>query len=343
MARSGTLVNIGVIGCGQWGPNHIRIFSQLSNSRVLMCADPAPERLKAVKEAFPGVTAVSDHAAILENGDIDAVCIASPTATHFAIACEALRHNKHVLCEKPLALHPKECQELLQLAAEKQRILMVGHVFLFHSGIIRLKEYIRCGELGRVYYAHSTRTNLGPFRYDVNALWDLAPHDVSIFNYLFDGCAVNVSARGQKYLGTHLEDVVFATLEYPGQIMANIHVSWLDPKKVRRMTIVGDKKMVVWDDLEDDGPIRLYDKHVEKTSVYYDTYGEFRLLSQEGGITIPKINLKEPLKAQGQYFLECVEKNVLPDAADAHKAMEVVKTLRAIEASIKGGGACTAV
>lgn len=328
------MINIGVIGCGQWGPNHIRIFSHLSNSKVLMCADLDEQRLKAVKDTFLDIQTTTDYKDILNDPRIGAVCVASPTNTHFSIAKEALAHNKHVLCEKPLALTVQECAQLKALAADRQKILMVGHVFLFNAGIVRLKEYIQSGELGRIYYAYSTRTNLGPFRYDVNALWDLAPHDIYILNYLFDSVPLNVSARGQRYLGSNLEDVAFASLEYPGEIIANIHVSWLDPKKVRRLTIVGEKKMVVWDDLQDDGPIRLYDKHVEKTNVYYETYGEFRLLSQEGGVSIPKIDLSEPLKAQAQYFLNCIEKKTSPALADAQKGLEVVKTLCAIQDSI---------
>ena len=337
------MINVGVIGCGQWGPNHIRIFSHLANSKVLMCADLKEDRLKAVRETFLNVRPTVNHRDILQSKEIDAVCISSPTGTHFSFTKEALEHNKHVLCEKPLALTVGECEYLKTLAAQRQKILMVGHVFLFNPGIIRLKEYIQSGELGRIYYAHSTRTNLGPFRYDVSALWDLAPHDISIFNYLFDSSPVNVSGRGQKCLGTDLEDLAFATMEYPLGAMVNLHVSWINPRKVRQITIVGEKKMATWDDLDDVGPIKLYDKHVEKTSSYYETYGEFRLLSQEGGITIPKVNLSEPLKNQGQYFIDCIEKNVVPDLADAQKGLEVVKILTAIQESIRNKGMCVSV
>ncbi|OGX39562.1 MAG: hypothetical protein A3G91_00495 [Omnitrophica WOR_2 bacterium RIFCSPLOWO2_12_FULL_50_9] len=333
------MINVGVIGCGQWGPNHIRIFSHLPHSKAVMCADLSEQRLKAVKDTFLNIQTTTDYREILREGRVDAVCIASPTDTHFSIAQEALRHNKHVLCEKPLALTAQECEELQSLAVQKQRILMVGHVFLFNPGILQLKKYMQDGELGRTYYAYAARTNLGPFRYDVNALWDLASHDVSIFNYLFDAPPVCVSARGHRCLGTKLEDVAFATLEYPHNIAAHIHVSWLDPRKIRQITIVGDKKMVMWDDLDDLGPIKLYDKHVEKTNVYYETYGEFRLLSQEGGITIPKIELREPLKNQGQYFIDCIEHGVRPELADAQKGLDVVKTLAAMQRSVEGNGA----
>ncbi len=332
------LIRLGIIGCGHWGPNHIRIFSQVANSQVVICADLDEERLKSIKTLFPTIKTTKNYHEILEDPDIDAVCIASPTNTHFQFSKEALEHGKHVLCEKPLALDPQECLELKQLAGQKQKLLMVGHIFVFNQGIVRLKEYIKSGELGKIQYAHSERTNLGPFRYDVNALWDLAPHDISIFDYLFDSAALKVSACGQKYLGQSLEDVAFASLEYPGNILVNIHVSWLDPKKVRQITIVGDKKMVVWDDLDNLGPIRLYDKHVERTAKFYETYGEFQLLSREGSITIPNMGFHEPLKVQAQYFIDCVLNNKQPERADAQKGYYVVRSLCATQRSIEEGG-----
>ena len=331
-------LKIGVIGCGHWGPNHIRIFSQLSGSEVVMCADPDEKRLEAIAKIHPDVDGVTDYQELINNPDIDAVCVASPTDTHVQITKEALENNKHVLCEKPLALNPQDCQELAKLARLKKRALMVGHIFLFNAGIVWLKNYIESGELGDIHYAYSTRTNLGPFRYDVNAMWDLAPHDISIFNYLFDACPATVSACGQKCIGEGLEDIAFATLEYPNNMLANIHVSWLDPKKVRQITIVGDKKMVVWDDLDDAGPIKLYDKYVEKTKVFYETYGEFQLLSKEGSITMPNISASEPLKAQGEYFLKCINENLTPDISDAQKGMDVVSTLTAIQSSMDQKG-----
>lgn len=337
------MINIGVIGCGHWGPNHIRIFSHLPSSKVLMCADPEQSRLDAVRKTFLNVQVTKDHKDILDNPDIQAVCIAAPTNLHYSLTKEALERGKHVLCEKPLAMTPEECMELKELAERTKKILMVGHIFLFNAGIIWLKEYVRSGELGKIYYAYSTRTNLGPFRYDVNALWDLAPHDISIFNYLFDSSPLTVSGCGQKCLGESLEDLAFATLEYPDNILANVHVSWLDPKKVRQITIVGDKKMVVWDDLDNVGPIKLYDKHVEKTKTFYETYGEFQLLSQEGSITMPKVGVSEPLKRQGEYFLECIAQNAPADVSDAQKGLDVVKTLCAIQASMDQKGISTAV
>ena len=333
------MVRVGVVGCGHWGPNHIRVFNQLANSRVTICADLDENRLKAIKSSYPGVAVTRDLHDIMNSPDVDAVCIATPTSTHYAFAREALERGKHVFCEKPLTLKPEESLALHHLAQEKQRVLMVGHIFVFNKGIVRLKEYIQSGELGTIQYAHSERTNLGPFRYDVNALWDLAPHDIAIFNYLFDSSPVNVSARGHKCLSPQLEDLAFASLEYPRHILVNVHVSWLDPKKVRQITIVGDKKMVIWDDLDNNGPIKLYDKHVERTSTFYETYGEFQLLSREGSIMIPNIPFHEPLKIQAQYFIDKVEKNENPDLADARKGYDVVKTLCAVQESMNQNGA----
>lgn len=333
------MVTIGVIGCGHWGPNHIRVFSQSLNSKVLMCADLDEKRLASIKALYPEIQTTKDYKQILRDRSIDAVVISVPTNMHFQFAREALECGKHVLCEKPLALLPEECLVMRDLAQRQKKVLLVGHIFVFNAGIVKLRDYIHSGEIGKVQYAHSERTNLGPFRYDVNALWDLAPHDISIFNYLLSSKPVGVSARGQKCLGNNLDDLCFATLEYPDNILVNVHVSWLDPKKVRQITIVGDRKMLAWDDLDNVGPIKLYDKHVEKTSVYYETYGEFQLLSREGNITIPNVGFNEPLKAQGKFFIDCIEGKAKPDIADAQKGYEVVKTLCAISESVEKKGA----
>jgi len=332
------MVSIGVVGCGHWGPNHIRIFSQIVGVKVVMCSDLDDSRLQAIKASFPDIQTTTNYQEILTRPDIQAVCIATPTATHYNLVKEALQAGKYVLCEKPLSLKSQECLELKRLADAQAKVLAIGHVFLFNEGIRQLKDYVQSGELGNVYYAHSERTNLGPFRYDVNALWDLAPHDLSIFNYLFNGAPESVSARGQKCLNTPLDDLAFATLEYPRNVLVNVHVSWLDPRKVRQITIVGDKKMVVWDDLDNLGPIKLYDKHVEKTQVFYQTYGDFQLLSKEGSITIPKVSVREPLKTQDQYFIHCIEKKIAPDLVDAQKAYDIVRTLEAIQRSMDSGG-----
>lgn len=333
------MLRVGVIGCGHWGPNHIRVFAQLKETQAVACVDLDEARLKDVKVSFPDIQTYTDYQVLLQDNCIDAVCIASPTNTHFTLAKDALLAGKHVLVEKPLALLPEECIQLGQIAHEQQRVLMVGHIFLFNAGIQWLKNCVKSGQLGQIQYAYANRTNLGPFRYDVNALWDLAPHDISIFNYLFENIPLNVSARAQQCLGNSLHDLAFASLEYPQNTLVNLHVSWLDPKKVRQITLVGDKGMVVWDDLDNLGPIKLYDKHVEKTSTFYRTYGEFHLLSKEGSITIPNIKVAEPLKAQAGYFVDCIQNNVAPGLVDANKGADVVKVLKAMDASIEQKGA----
>jgi len=332
------LINIGIIGCGYWGPNHIRIFNQLPESTSLMCADLDEKRLQQLKTLYPTLITTKDYQDILKNKDVTAVVISVPTNLHYSITKEALLAGKHVLCEKPLALKSDECEELRKLAAKQKLTLMVGHVFVFNAGIVWMKKFVESGELGRIHYAYSTRTNLGPFRYDVNALWDLAPHDIAIFNYLFASKPLSVAGHGQKVLGNSLEDLAFANIQYPNNILVNLHVSWLDPKKVRQITIVGDKKMLVWDDLDIAGPVKVYDKHVEKTSTYYATYGEFQLLSQEGGTTIPKIDMVEPLKAQALYFLDCMHHGKSPERADAQRGKDVVDTLCGISESIRNDG-----
>jgi predicted dehydrogenase len=215
---------------------------------------------------------------------------------------------------------------------------MGGHIFIFNPGITWFKNYLESVELGKVYYAYATRTNLGPFRYDVNAWWDLAAHDISIFNYLLESSPLQITARGHNCLGNSLADITFATLDYPDNRMVNIHVSWADPRKVRQITIVGEKKMVVWDELDNLGPIKLFDKHVIKTSTFYQSYGEFQLLSREGSITIPKIPFAEPLKAQAQYFIDCIQNGRSPDLVDATKGRDVVNTLCAGQRSMDNDG-----
>jgi len=324
---------IGVIGCGHWGPNHIRTFSHLDNCKVLMAADLNSQRLKAVKKLFPHIETTNDYKDILQNSGIDAVIVATPTSTHYKIVKECLSHDKDVLCEKPLTTLSEESEELMKLAKERGRILMAGYVFLFNSGIQELRKYIKEGSLGGVYYIHSKRTNLGPIREDVNAVYDLASHDVSIFSYLLDLEPKDVMAKGQAFLQAKIEDIAFITLSYPKKILGSIYVSWLDPQKVRQITVVGDKKMIVWDDLDNFGPIKIYNKGVVKEP-YYDDFGQFQLQVRDHEIIIPKIKLEEPLKKQNQYFLESLEsrKNPLSDAAGA---FQIVKVLEAIQKSLK--------
>jgi predicted dehydrogenase len=331
------MINVGVIGCGHWGPNHIRVFSQLRDSRVVAAADLDAKRLEAMREQHPQVKGFQDYREMLKTPDVEAVVVAAPTRVHYPLVKAALEANKHVLCEKPLCQHWQEAEELVALAAARRRVLMTGHVFLFNAGIEKLKELVHRGDPGKIYYLRALRTNLGPVRRDVNSVFDLATHDIAIFNWVLHSQPESVSAVGGHFLQDGIEDVAFISLRYPGNILGHIQVSWLDPKKLREIVVVGDKKMVIWDELAPAGPITIYDKTVVRQENYED-FGQFQLLAREGDITIPKVRVEEPLKAQNRYFLKCLAEGHLP-MNDGAFAVEVVRVLEAIELSLKQGGA----
>jgi predicted dehydrogenase len=330
---------IGVVGAGAWGPNHVRNFAALPHATVVGVADLRPERLDRVRSLVPNVPLFPDLASLLSQAAPDAIVVSTPTRTHFDIVSAALRAGKHVLCEKPLCMDGAEADALVALAAQQDVRLMVGHVFMFNPGILRLKQIIQKGELGeRLYYLFARRTNLGPIRSDVNAVLDLASHDVSIYNFLLDATPTEVSAVGKSFLQTGVQDVSVITLQYPGNVLASIHVSWLDPKKVREITVVGDRRMALWDDLAALGPIMVFDKGVTKKPREYADFGEFQLLAREGDVTVPKVAPEEPLKAQARAFLEALDD---PTAirSDGRVGADVVKVLEAINASMAQGGA----
>jgi predicted dehydrogenase len=332
---------IGVLGCGHWGPNHVRVFSQLKDSAVTAFADPDPKRLAAISAQFPDARGFADYKELLATAKVDAVAICVPTRLHFEVAKAALEAGKHVLCEKPLTAEVAEAEELDRLARERGLILMTGHVFLFNPGILKVRELLTAKAPGRIYYLRALRTNLGPIRRDVNSVYDLASHDISIFNFLLDAEPVSVSAVGAAFLQNGIEDVAFVSLKYPNDIVANIQVSWLDPKKLREIVVVGDKKMIVWDELAPAGPVSIYDKTVVKEE-YYDSFGQFQLLAREGDLTIPRVPPQEPLKVQNQRFLECIRAGKI-EFSDGKFSIGVVKVLAAISASLKAGGAPVAV
>ncbi len=329
-----------MLGCGHWGPNHVRVFSQLKDSVVTAFADPDPKRLAAVSAQFPDAKGFADYTELLATATVDAVAICVPTRLHFEVAKAALEAGKHVLCEKPLTANVAEAEELDRIATARGLILMTGHVFLFNPGILKLRALLTAGDPGRVYYLRALRTNLGPVRRDVNAVYDLASHDISIFNFLLDAEPVSVSAVGAAFLQEGIEDVAFVTLKYPNGVIANIQVSWLDPKKLREIVVVGDKKMVVWDELAPAGPVSIYDKTIVKQD--YDTFGTFQLLAKEGDLTIPRVAPAEPLKVQDQKFLDCIRAGQI-DFSDGRFSISVVKVLVAIETSLKAGGGPVAV
>jgi predicted dehydrogenase len=335
------MIGIGLIGFGHWGPNHVRIFNQLAGSRVRVIADSDGQRLEAVRQQFPGTEVVTRFEAVLQHPDVQAVVVATPVATHHSLVKLALQAGKDVLVEKPITYTAAEAQELIDLADSSGRVLMCGHVFLFNAGVRRLREYVQDGTLGRVYYMAATRTNLGPLRRDVNALYDLGSHDVSIFHYLLGARPREVTAWGECYLQHDIEDVSFACLEYPNRTLCHMHVSWLNPRKERTLVVVGDRKMVVWDDTAPLEAIRLYDKGLMQEP-YYDSFGHFQLVLRDADVLIPKLKAEEPLKVQDQHFLECVRTRQKP-LTDGAFARDVVHALEALQRSLRRGGARQAV
>jgi predicted dehydrogenase len=331
------LTKIGIIGIGYWGPNLVRVFSEFSESRVVAVSDINQDRLNIIGQKYPEVRRHTNYRDILKDKEIQAVVVATNLSTHFGIVRDALSAGKHVLVEKPLTDSVKNAKALVSLAKKNSRILMVGHTFLFNAGIIRLKEYIKTREIGDLFYMHAVRTNLGPIRKDANALWDLASHDISIFLYLLGKMPVKVSASGGVYLRKGVEDAVFLTMKFPDNVVGNIHVSWLEPCKVRTLTLIGENKMVVFDDINQLEPIRIYDKGVTKEK-RYDTFGEFQLILRDGNVLIPKISLSEPLKNECSEFLKAVRGKGKP-VSDGEFGVKVVKVLCAAQRSLKRDGA----
>jgi predicted dehydrogenase len=329
-------IKVGVIGSGYWGPNLIRNFHEIPEADLKMVCDLREDRLETVRKRYPGLRTSPDYKDML-NSDVEAVVVATPISTHYAIVKDCLLAGKHVLCEKPLCETSQTATELTQIAQEKKLILMVGNVFLFNPGIVKLKEIVESGELGKIDYLSSIRTNLGPIRSDVNAAYDLATHDITIFNWLMNSEPEVISAMGGSFLQPGIEDVVFISMKYPGNVIANIHASWLNPKKVRQITAIGTQKMVTWDDLEMNMPIAIYDKGVNTTQEQGD-YGEFlRIAMWEGDVRLPKIKADEPLKAEGRYFLESINKGRI-ERSDGVFSVGVVKVLEAVSSSLKLGG-----
>ncbi|MBU1122414.1 MAG: Gfo/Idh/MocA family oxidoreductase [Candidatus Omnitrophota bacterium] len=331
------MVKVGIIGCGHWGPNYARCFNKLKNTTVAVCCDLKDDNLSRMKSLFGEVEVTKDYRDILKNSEISAVVVATSATTHYSIIKDCLECGKDVLAEKPLTLVPAQSLELAVLAESKNLILMVGHTFLYNTGIRKLREFIDNGELGKIYYINATRTHLGLIREDVNAVWDLTPHDVSIFNYLTGSLPVSVSAVGAAHLKKGREDVAFINLVYPDNIIANIHVSWADTNKERTIRLVGSNARAVFNDLDNLEKVKLYKKGIS-VSQNYDDFGEFQLLLRDGDIISPRIEIKEPLKEQCSHFLECVTKRLTP-FSDARNGFDVVKVMSSIERSLKNNGA----
>jgi predicted dehydrogenase len=331
------VIRVAVMGAGHWGPNLIRNFHNHERSEVAWVVDRAANRLAEVRARFPEVRTDPDVGAALADPAVDAVVIATPTGTHYRLARLALEQGKHVLVEKPMATTLAEAEELAALAAARARVLMVGHVFLYNPAVRRVKEYLDAGRLGSVYYVSMVRTNLGPIRVDVNAAWDLAAHDVSIANYWLDGMPLGVTAVGGTWINRGVEDAVFATLRYPSDVLVNLHVSWLNPRKAREITVVGDRHMLTFDDTSLTEPIRLYDKQVtEDRSTYIDSFASYRAGVREGEIVIPRVPPGEPLRTECEHFLDCIISGQRP-LTDGVQGAGVVRVLEALQRALQSG------
>jgi len=343
-------IAVGLAGAGYWGSKLARNIHEASGCRLVAISDPDDARRESALERFPfcrGVTDVSE----LFAADVDAVVLASPSSLHAAHAKAALLAGKHVLVEKPLALSSAECDELCGLAAARRLTLMVGHTFLYSEPVRLLRSLIERGELGKILYAYGARLNLGVIRDDLNALWNFGPHDVSILLYLLGERPLRISALQYSLLNNRLEDVVFFALEFPGGVIGHIHESWLDPRKVRHLTVVGDRKMAVYDDTDVESPLKIYDKGIVRPPLHAvgapppfadEGFGEFKLEVRAGDMVAPRVAAREPLRVELEHFAECVLTGRRPLTDGAH-GRDVVAILEAAERSAAMGGAMLAI
>lgn len=328
-------VKVGLIGVGAWGRNLARNFATMPDCELVIVSDSDAARKKLVAEIAPAARFVTNPEEVFADSSIQAVIISTPPATHFELGKKAIMAGKDLFVEKPLVLDVGEGEELVRVAEERKRILMVGHIMVYHPAVLRLKEYIDKGEFGEVYYLYASRVNLGKVRDIENALWSFAPHDISMVLFFLGKLPVQVTATGQAYLQPGIEDVCFLTMHFDTRQMAHIHVSWLDPHKDRKVTIVGSKKMAVFDDSASSEKIWIYDKGVN-THADYTTYGEYLAL-RSGDILIPKVELKEPLRLECQHFIDCVRTR-RPPRSDGKNGLEVLRILEAANRSLKAGG-----
>ncbi|MBN1572759.1 MAG: Gfo/Idh/MocA family oxidoreductase [Deltaproteobacteria bacterium] len=334
-------VTIAQIGCGYWGPNLLRNFYRIENVKIKYVAEVSEERRIYVASNYKDIKVISDYTEILNDEEVDAVIIATPANDHYKHVMSALSSGKHCLVEKPLSLKTDEAAEIISMAEERDLVLMVGHTFLYNAAVHKLKEKIDEGELGEIHYIYSQRLNLGRIRSDINAMWNFAPHDVSISLFLIDSEPEWVSAIGEAYIQEGVEDVVFLTVKFKNGTIFNVHISWLDPNKVRRITVVGSKKMVVYDDVAD-YKIQIFDKGIDKVNMErslgsYDDFGKFQLIHRAGDLLIPSIDFTEPLSLEARDFINCIINNGKP-VSDGESALMVTKILEGATRSLSNKG-----
>ena len=348
---------VAVVGSGYWGPNLIRNLAELSGRPLAGVCDLLPDRVHAMRQRYPWIQTFPSMDALLAAVGIDAVAIATPAETHYALAQQALLAGKHVLVEKPLATAPDQCSELVELARIRGLTLMVGHTFLYNPGLRYVRNLIAGGELGDVLYVTSRRLNLGQVRQDVNVVWNLAPHDIAIILHLLGQRPTRVIAQGLHLLRSAIADVAFMHFEFESGQAAQVHVSWLDPRKVREVVVVGTRKMVVFDDVDLDKQVQVYDKGVEWVGPdgngrpagqlserwdQFEGYGEYQLLMRSGDLVVPRVKQAEPLREEVAHFLDCIRHGSQP-LSDGVNGWEVVKVLAAASDSVAGGGEAIAL
>jgi predicted dehydrogenase len=328
------VIRVGVIGYGYWGPNIARNLSALDGCDLVTVCDKSAAALKRASRAYPGVQVTTDASELLQSPDIDAVAVVTPVWTHFDLAKAALENGKHVFVEKPFTATSAQAEELIELAARKNLRIMVDHTFLFSGAVRKIRQLVDDGTLGPLYYFDSTRVNLGLFQHDVSVVWDLAPHDLSVMDYLIGVQPEAVSATGANHLNG-LADMAFITIYFPGNIVAHVNVNWLSPVKVRTTLIGGRDKMLVWNDLEPDEKIKVYDKGVDITAAQgvYDLLVSYR----SGDVWAPKVDATEALNRELTYFLDCIRLNQAP-SNDGAAGLRVVRLLEAADQSLKNRG-----
>src|SRR5450432_1674405 len=330
-------IKVGVVGCGYWGPNLVRNFRSLPDCHLKMMCDTQEHRLAHLKTLYPEVEGATDYAHMLNGVGVDAVIIATSVKSHFPLAKASLLAGKHTFIEKPMAGSSEHCEELVEIAKKKGVVLMAGHTFLYSPVVKKIKEIINTGDIGEIRYISARRLNLGLFQKDINVAWDLAPHDISIILSIMGELPIAVNCRGSAHITQGVEDVTTMCLTFKNQRTAIIHSSWLDPRKVREMTIVGSKRMIVYDDVAPLEKLRIFDARVERPP-HYDTFGEFQYAYHYGDIYVPYIKQEEPLKTECQHFLDCIRQSAIPLSC-GNRGLELVRILEASSESLRRGGA----
>lgn len=330
------VVNVGVVGCGYWGPNLIRNFRSLQDCKLKAVCDMDEERLAHMESLYPGVETTRDVDALVGDAEIDALVIATPVFLHHELGMKSLKAGKHTFIEKPMAASSEQCRELVSTARDGKLTLMVGHTFLYSSPIRKIKEIVDSGDIGEIRYISSRRLNLGLFQKDINVVWDLAPHDLSIIVYIMDDTPSELNCQGKANVTPGIEDVTNLTLFFEQGGFATVHNSWLDPKKVRDMTIVGTKQMIAYDDLEPLQKIKIYDLRVD-TPPHYDTFAEFQYSYHYGDMCAPYIKQEEPLRVECQHFIDCIKDGTSSLTCGEH-AWEIVRILEAASRSLADNG-----